>query len=203
MDIANDFLKVQQPKNLDELKSELKEIAEKVKSLQEGKNRDWSDTDKFKEAVLLLGDYPPVKLIEDLVKYYNKKKTNLLNHDLLDLMDNVGMEELKLDDDTKLAVKESISVTNPKDNPAWFEWLRSNGLGSMIKLNFEFDKQDLPQEFYDYLDQLKQQGIEHKPRGGINTNSLKAQIKDRREKGLEMPPEHLCKVNIHRYVDVK
>jgi len=195
-----DFFDVEQNEDeVKQLKGKLAEFAEKVKKLQEGKNDSWEETEIFKKIITIIGEYAPIKLLEDIVSYYNKKKQKIITDELLSIMDEGCISSMILDNGTKLNVKKKLkpNVINEKE---FYEWVEKEGYSDFIKDNLEFGKGELNNEILKYL---YDNGISFKRKSGIHYQTLTKIFNDREEAGQEFPADNIVKIDVFRYVDVK
>lgn len=76
--------------------------------------------------------------LEEQLKALKGQKKQIVEFDLPDLMFENGVTQLKLLDDTKIEVKPFYYARVDKEKLlVFFEWLRSNGHGGLIKSHFE------------------------------------------------------------------
>lgn len=81
--------------------------------------------------------------LEKQLKELKGQRTQIVEYDLPDLMFENGVSQLKLLDDTKIEVKPFYYARVDKEKLlVFFEWLRNNGHGGLIKAHFEVWQKD-------------------------------------------------------------
>ena len=108
------------------------------------------------------------------------------------LMRQAGMSEFKLDDGTKITVKEDFHCGISEERaPLAFEWLRRNNFDGILKtkLGIEFQKgQDAVA--IKLAETLIKKGLPADLKSSVHPQTLKSFIKEQREKGAS-PPEDI------------
>ena len=104
-----------------------------------------------------------------------------------------GLQSLKLADGSSVEVKRKYSCTLPKDEDKKrqaYEWLRSNGLGDLIKnevaVTFGVGEDNKANQL---LNLAAEQGYEPQQKEKVEPMTLKALYRERIEAGLDMPSE--------------
>lgn len=195
-----DFFEIKEDENeIKELKNKLSELSKKVKKLQEGKETEWKNTEIFKNIINLIGEYAPIKLIEEILSHYNEKKQKLIKEDLLSIMDEGCISSMVLDDGTKLNVKTKLkpNVTNEIE---FYKWIEENGYSDFVKETLAFGKGEFDNEIMRYLDE---KGIDYERTSGIHYQTLTKIFNERKKAGEQLPDDKIVKIDIFRYVDVK
>ena len=105
------------------------------------------------------------------------------------LLAETGLSSLKLADGSHIEVKPYYSANiSLKNRDAAHNWLRSNGLGDIIKNNvvvsFGMNEDNKAAE---YANLAKSQGYQPTQKLKVEPMTLKALVRERIEKGVEMP----------------
>lgn len=128
-----------------------------------------------------------------------------LQQDILpELMSVAGQEQLVTADGLKVSVRDMIRGTPSRENEAAaFRWLRDTGGGGIIKSRVEADlgKGD-PERVKSALEALGGLGIKASPRETVAWQTLGALVRERLEKGNEVPLD-LLGIYMWREADVK
>ena len=105
------------------------------------------------------------------------------------LLSEMGLSSLKLADGSAVEVKPyyaaNISINNRE---AAYNWLRENGLGDIIKNNVtvSFGRNE-DNKAAEYANLAKSQGYQPTQKLKVEPMTLKALVRERIEKGVEMP----------------
>ena len=101
----------------------------------------------------------------------------------------MGLSSLKLADGSAVEVKPyyAASILN-KNKDAAYSWLRDNGLGDIIKNNVtvSFGRNE-DNKAAEYANLAKSQGYQPTQKLKVEPMTLKALVRERIEKGVEMP----------------
>ena len=128
---------------------------------------------------------------EESVKDKKKQIEYLSGEVIPTMMAEMGLSHLKLMDGSSVDVKPnysaSISVANRE---AAFAWLRNNGLGDIIKneISVSFGRNE-DNKAADYATLAKERGFQPTQKMKVEPMTLKALVRERIEKGKEMPTE--------------
>ena len=147
----------------------IKSLADQVKSL-----RDLEDQ---------------VKADEELLKNKKRDIEKISGEIIPTLLSEMGLSSLKLADGSAVEVKPyyaaNISVNNRE---AAYNWLRENGLGDIIKNNVtvSFGRNE-DNKAAEYANLAKSQGYQPTQKLKVEPMTLKALVRERIEKGLDMP----------------
>ena len=147
----------------------LKSLADQVKSL-----RDLEDQ---------------VKVDEDLLKNKKRDIEKISGEIIPTLLSEMGLSSLKLADGSAVDVKPyyaaNISVANRE---AAYDWLRSNGLGDIIKndITVSFGRNE-DNKAAEYANLAKGQGYQPTQKLKVEPMTLKALVRERIENGKDMP----------------
>ncbi len=108
-----------------------------------------------------------------------------------DLMDEMGVSEIKLEDKTKVTVKKSVNVSVKAENKqGLFDWLVDNEFGGLIKSNIqaEFSREEIEQAMQ-IAESLRSEGIDATLKQDVHAATLKSFINERLEAGEPLPPQ--------------
>lgn len=196
--LSQEFLNYKKP--IDEnIMEELIKKTERLKKLDYGKNNDWSGSTELKNIVNLLGEDVPIKLLKDLVSYYNSEKNKLNGREIPEIMQRLGVDELQLKNGTKIKLTTNVS-TKIINNDKALSWLEENGYEDFIKGDLEFSKGELNKNLFEFL---KREGYSYKEKIGIHFQSLNKIIKDRINDGEELPEDNIININIYPVAKIK
>ena len=129
--------------------------------------------------------------IENDLKMMKKKRDHISGEVIPTMMSEMGLAELKLHDGSHLKVSTTYRATITEANKeAAFNWLRSNGLGDIIKneISVSFGKSE-DNKAADYAELAKGQGFQPTQKMKVEPMTLKALVRERIEAGKEMPTE--------------
>ena len=130
-----------------------------------------------------------VKADEELLKNKKRDLEKISGEIIPTLLGEMGLSSLKLADgsavDVKLYYGASISS---KNREAAYNWLRENGLGDIIKNNItvSFGRNE-DNKAAKYANLAKSQGFQPTQKLKVEPMTLKALVRERIEKGIEMP----------------
>jgi hypothetical protein len=116
-------------------------------------------------------------------------------------MASVGLAEVKLEDGAVLRVRDDVKVYINKDNAVdAYAWLRTNGLGSIIRSNLEVDLRAVADP-EDLIKTLTQDGVECHVKEDVHAATLKASIRAMLERGVTPP----AAISVHQFkkADIK
>ena len=147
----------------------LKSLADQVKSL-----RDLEDQ---------------VKVDEDLLKNKKRDIEKISGEIIPTLLSEMGLSSLKLADGSAVEVKPYYAANiSIKNREAAYNWLRNNGLGDIIKndVTVSFGRNE-DNKAAEYANLAKSQGYQPTQKLKVEPMTLKALVRERIEKGVEMP----------------
>ena len=152
--------------------------------------------DRTENIKSLADEVKKLKALEDQIKFdeeslkEKKKKLELISGEVIPtLLSEMGLSSLKLADGSAVDVKPyyaaNISVAN---RDAAYGWLRSNGLGDIIKnditVSFGLNEDNKAAE---YANLAKGQGFQPTQKLKVEPMTLKALVRERIEAGKTMP----------------
>ena len=134
--------------------------------------------------------------ISDLEEQLKKKKeeADFISSSVIpELLAEQGLSEIKLADGSKVSVKKEFRATVPKDDTKRENallWLRTNGLGDIIKNNVSvtFGKGE-DNKAEQLLNLAAENGFEPQQKSDVSWNTLTALYRERIEAGLDMPSD--------------
>ena len=159
--------------------------------------KDQQDAMKKTEGIQSLADQvqrlesmqQQLEIQEDAIKEKKKQIQHISGEVIPTMMSEMGLAELKLHDGSHLKVSTSYRATITEANrEAAFNWLRSNGLGDIIKneISVSFGRNE-DNKAADYAELAKGQGFQPTQKMKVEPMTLKALVRERIEAGKEMP----------------
>jgi len=130
-----------------------------------------------------------IKTQEDHLAEMKREEQRLSGEVVPLLLAETGLSSLKLADGSHVEVKPYYSANiSVKNRDAAHNWLRSNGLGDIIKNNvvvsFGLNEDNKAAE---YANLAQSQGYQPTQKLKVEPMTLKALVRERIEKGVEMP----------------
>jgi len=145
------------------------------------------------ECVKLKKIEDDIASIEEQLKNKKNEADYISSNVIPELLAEQGLAEIKLADGSKVSVKKEFRATVPKDDvkrEAALQWLRTNGLGDIIKNNvsvtFGKGEDDKAKQL---LDLAAENGYEPQQKSDVSWNTLTALYRERVEAGLDMPSD--------------
>lgn len=142
-----------------------------------------------KLAELLKAKTEQVKSLDAELKQAKQDLNQLEREDLPTLMEELGLTELKLNDGSKVSIKEQVdaAITEKKREPA-LRWLLDNGYGGLIKtevtIGFNRGERD---EAASVAERLREDHPGVAMKEVVHPSTLKAFVKERMQAGEEIP----------------
>ena len=164
--------------NFEKDQEEVLDRTENIKSLADQVKRLRDLEDEFKNE-------------EESLKNKKREIEKISGEIIPTLLSEMGLSSLKLADGSAVEVKPyyaaNISVNNRE---AAYNWLRSNGLGDIIKneITVSFGRNE-DNKAADYANLVKGQGYQPTQKLKVEPMTLKALVRERIEAGKEMPTE--------------
>ena len=127
--------------------------------------------------------------MEEELKQLKKELLKLTDEDIPDTMTEIGVSEYKLIDGSSVTLKPTYGAHISEDNQQEaFQWLRDNECDDIIKntVSVEFGRQE-DEKALAFKELVEEQKYEPVQVTKIHPQTLKAFIKERIEKGLEIP----------------
>lgn len=116
----------------------------------------------------------------------------LVEQDLPEAMDEVGMTTFTLDDGTKITVKAFYSASIPEERKEEaFGWLKEHDFDGMIKadvkVSFGKGEFELAQSFLQFIRGFNEKAIDPEYKENVHWQTLRAFVKEQIEGGNELP----------------
>ena len=132
-----------------------------------------------------------VEVLEKSLKQKKKSFEHLSGEVIPTMMAEMGLSQLKLMDGSLIDVKPNYSANITIANrDAAFNWLRTNGLGDIIKneISVSFGRNE-DNKAADYAALASERGYQPTQKLKVEPMTLKALVRERIEAGKEMPTE--------------
>ena len=132
-----------------------------------------------------------VKNEEELLKEKKRDIEKISGEIIPTLLSEMGLSSLKLADGSAVDVKPYYAANiSLKNREAAYNWLRSNGLGDIIKneITVSFGRNE-DNKAADYANLAKGQGYQPTQKLKVEPMTLKALVRERTEAGKEMPTD--------------
>ena len=130
-----------------------------------------------------------LKTDEELLKDKKRDIEKISGEIIPTLLSEMGLSSLKLADGSAVEVKPYYAANiSVKNREAAYNWLRENGLGDIIKNNVtvSFGRNE-DNKAAEYANLAKGQGYQPTQKLKVEPMTLKALVRERIEKGVEMP----------------
>jgi hypothetical protein len=150
-------------------------------------------TDIAQQCVLLKKKEDEVAELEDKLKAKKAEADDISSRVIPELLQEQGLQEIKLADGSKVSVKKEFRATLPKDDlrrEAAYQWLRDQGLGDIIKNNVSvsFGKGE-DNKANQLVDLAVANGFTPQQKSDVAWNTLTALYEERVKAGLDMPSD--------------
>ena len=132
-----------------------------------------------------------VKVVEDKLKNLKQQQDSLSNDIIPTMMMEMNISTIKLADGTGVEVKPVYGASIPLDKKEEaYNWLRKNGLGDLIKneVTVSFGRNE-DNKAMAYATLAQGQGYQPTQKLKVEPMTLKALVRERLEKGEEMPTD--------------
>ena len=120
----------------------------------------------------------------------NKKELERISGEVIPtLLSEMGLSSLKLADGSAVEVKQYYAANiSTKNREAAYNWLRENGLGDIIKndVTVSFGRNE-DNKAADYANLAQSQGYQPTQKLKVEPMTLKALVRERIEKGIDIP----------------
>jgi hypothetical protein len=179
----------------------LKELVVRVKHFDFDKERLFTpeNSKAFAHVVNLLGDTPPIKMLEDLLDYYKKIRHRLVTDEIPAAMNAMGMDKINLDNGISVKLKTEVSVKT-ENKFKLISWLIKNGYQNEVKDVLAFNKGELDKEATKFL---SDKGYTYKKDTSIHWQTLTRIMRERLEAGEKLPPETTAIIKQYNIAKVK
>lgn len=132
-----------------------------------------------------------IKDLEDIVDERKSQYRKLLEETIPGMLAELGMKSFKMADGSTVDVKPFYSASIKEENRAQaFEWLRQHGYDDIIKntVSVRFGRNE-DRLCEDLLAQLRSQGFPVEQAQKVESQTLKAWVREMVEQGVEFPTE--------------
>ena len=132
-----------------------------------------------------------VSALEDRLKNTKRDLETLSGDVIPTMMAEMGLSQLKLMDGSSVDVKPYYAANiSLKNREAAYNWLRSNGLGDIIKneITVSFGRNE-DNKAAEYANLAKGQGFQPTQKLKVEPMTLKALVRERTEAGKDMPTD--------------
>jgi hypothetical protein len=132
-----------------------------------------------------------VKIDEDLLKDKKSDIEKISGEIIPTLLSEMGLSSLKLADGSAVEVKPYYAANiSLRNREAAYNWLRSNGLGDIIKneITVSFGRNE-DNKAAEYANLAKGQGFQPTQKLKVEPMTLKALVRERTEAGKEIPAD--------------
>jgi len=151
-----------------------------------------NDAKALSDQVIKLRDLEDhIKVVEENLKQLKKQADTLSGEVIPTMMTEMNISTMKLADGSAIEVKPvyGASISADKKEEA-FNWLRENGLGDLIKneVTVSFGRNE-DNKAADYAVLAQGQGYQPTQKLKVEPMTLKALVRERVEKGLDMPSD--------------
>ena len=130
-----------------------------------------------------------LKAEEEALKNKQREAQRISGEVIPTLLSEMGLSSLKLADGSAVEVKPYYAANiSLKNREAAYNWLRENGLGDIIKndVTVSFGRNE-DNKAAEYANLAKSQGYQPTQKLKVEPMTLKALVRERIEKGVEMP----------------
>ena len=150
-------------------------------------------TDIAEQCVLLKKKEDEVAELEEKLKAKKAEADDISSRVIPELLQEQGLQEIKLADGSKVSVKKEFRATLPKDEirrEAAYQWLRDQNLGDIIKNNVtvSFGKGE-DNKANQLMDLAVANGFAPQQKSDVAWNTLTALYEERVKAGLDMPSD--------------
>ena len=151
-----------------------------------------NDAKALSDQVIKLRDLEDeIKVAEESLKQLKKQADTLSGEVIPTMMTEMNISTMKLADGSAIEVKPVYGASIPVDKKEEaFNWLRKNGLGDLIKneVTVSFGRNE-DNKAADYAVLAQGQGYQPTQKLKVEPMTLKALVRERVEKGLDMPSD--------------
>ena len=151
-----------------------------------------NDAKALSDQVIKLRDLEDnIKIAEENLKQLKKQADTLSGEVIPTMMTEMNISTMKLADGSAIEVRPVYGASIPADKKEEaFNWLRENGLGDLIKneVTVSFGRNE-DNKAADYAVLAQGQGYQPTQKLKVEPMTLKALVRERVEKGLDMPSD--------------
>ena len=150
-------------------------------------------TDIAQQCVKLKEKEDEIAELEDKLKAKKAEADDISSRVIPELLQEQGLQEIKLADGSKVSVKKEFRATLPKDDlrrESAYQWLRDQGLGDIIKNNVtvSFGRGE-DNKANQMMDLAVANGFTPQQKSDVAWNTLTALYEERVKAGLDMPSD--------------
>jgi|TARA_B100001778_G_scaffold206437_1_gene170584 hypothetical protein len=150
-------------------------------------------TDIAQQCVNLKEKEDEIAELEDKLKAKKAEADDISSRVIPELLQEQGLQEIKLADGSKVSVKKEFRATLPKDDlrrESAYQWLRDQGLGDIIKNNVtvSFGRGE-DNKANQMMDLAVANGFTPQQKSDVAWNTLTALYEERVKAGLDMPSD--------------
>lgn len=130
-----------------------------------------------------------IRTHEDELELKKERLTTINRMLLPELLDEMGLSEIKLEDKTKITIGKAVQASVKKsEEHRFFDWLQANSFGGLIKstVTAEFERDEIDKANA-VVGQLRNEDITAALKQGVHPATLKAFVKERLEAGETLP----------------
>ncbi len=136
----------------------------------------------FEGLITRLGDFYPIPILEQAVRYYRAKRAIIVNK-LIEAMFADGASKIVFKELGETWTKDYDLTVKIEDKQAFYGWLEANDYGHLIKTNFSFDKTVEKTKIKAFSDWLLEQKVPFEKDENIHHMTLKSNMKKIYESG--------------------
>ena len=150
-------------------------------------------TDIAQQCIKLKEKEDEIAELEDKLKAKKAEADDISSRVIPELLQEQGLQEIKLADGSKVSVKKEFRATLPKDDlrrESAYQWLRDQGLGDIIKNNVtvSFGRGE-DNKANQLMDLAVANGFTPQQKSDVAWNTLTALYEERVKAGLDMPSD--------------
>jgi len=146
--------------------------------------------------------------LEEQLKHIKEEMLSISREKIPAVMEEKNLTQLKLNDGSAIEVKPfyGISIPSMKDpdgRAQAYQWLRDNNLGDIIKneISARFGRNE-DGKALEFTKLATANGYEVQQDLSVNSQTLKATLRELHEKGADLPPEDIFKTFVGRQAKV-
>lgn len=130
--------------------------------------------------------------LENQVTLTKEKLRRVMEQDLPEAMDEVGMKDFTLDDGTKIKIKPFYAASIPAERKdEAFEWLKDRNFDGMIKadvmVSFGKGEFEIAQSFLQFIRGFNEKAIDPEYKEHVHWQTLRKFVQEQVEGGKELP----------------
>lgn len=195
--------------------NELDRAIEDFEKLSYNEKADFSETEDFKTLIGIIGETPPIKLLEDIVTHYKNKKQGLLRQTIPAQLHEMGVNKLVTKTGYEVSLKNNFHATT-LDKGALFDFLKERGDEHILKTIIELPYGEYSDEIGKYLKKnkytftisndthwkkmnsaLKLRTLKHEE------NKTKKEVTEEDIKQGALPAEGVVNISMFEYANIK